>query len=343
MADEPVFVAVVGFGYWGPNLVRNFARSPRARVTWICDLDPGRRRAAERDFPQARASASVDDMLRDAQVELVVIATPISTHFDLARRALEAGKHVLVEKPLTAEVAQAEALVDLARRVDRRLFVDHTYLFTPEVRYLRDLVARGDLGQLLYFDGVRINLGLFQTDHDVVWDLAPHDLSILLALAGRPPRSVVCVGSSHTASGLTDVAMLHLDFGDQLTANVHVNWLSPVKVRHVIVAGTRRMVLYNDLEATEKVRLYDRGIEVTDADAQRRAAVGYRLGDVLIPHIPAREALAVEVEEVVACLRDGATPTSPGELGVEVVRVLEALGRSLERRGERIDLTTLTA
>lgn len=339
MKDEPVFVAVVGFGYWGPNLVRNFARHPRARVAWICDLDAGRRRAAEREYPHARVTASVDDLLRDAQVELVVIATPISSHFDLARRALEAGKHVLVEKPLTADVGQAEALVDLARRVDRRLFVDHTYLFTPEVRYIRDLVARGELGELLYVDGVRINLGLFQTDHDVVWDLAPHDLSILLCLLGRPPRSVLCTGSSHTPSGLTDVAMIHLDFGDQLTANLHVNWLSPVKVRHVILAGTRRMVLYNDLEATEKVRLYDRGIELPDQDAQRRALVGYRLGDVLIPHIPAREALATEVDEVLACLRDGATPTSTGELGVQVVRVLEGLERSLERRGERVELS----
>jgi predicted dehydrogenase len=216
--------------------------------------------------------------------------------------------------------------------------VDHTYLFTPEVRWVRDLIARGELGPLYYLDSVRINLGLFQRDHDVVWDLAPHDLSIFSCWLGRAPRSVLAVGSSHTPSGLADVAFIHLDYGEQLHAHVHVNWLSPVKVRRTLVAGQRRMVHYNELQGGERVQLYDCGIELPDLERQRQALVDYRKGDMLAPFIPAREALAIEAEEVVACLEGRATPTSPGTLGLEVVRTLEALSRSMAAGGQRVEL-----
>ena len=333
-------VAVVGYGYWGPNLVRNFARRSDCAVRWVCDLDPARQAVAAREWPGVRTAAELGPALEDPAVELVAIATPIPHHFPLAQAALQADKHVLVEKPLAGSVAEAAALVELARARRRLLLVDHTYLFTPEVRYVRDMIRRGDLGELYYLDSVRINLGLFQRDHDVVWDLAPHDLSIFSCWLGRAPRSVLGVGSSHTPSGLADVALLHLDYGEQLSASVHVNWLSPVKVRRTLVAGRRRMVHYGELQPGERVQVYDCGIELppSDLEGQRRVLVDYRKGDMLAPFIPAREALAIEAEEVVACLEGRAEPTSPGELGLEVVRVLEALSRSMAMGGVRVGL-----
>ena len=332
-------IAVVGYGYWGPNLVRNFARRADCTVRWVCDRDPKRREAAAREWPGLRTAADLTPLLEDAAVELVAVATPIEHHFSVARDALEAGKHVLVEKPLCGTAAEARALVDLARKKERLLLVDHTYLFTPEVRHVGELIRKGELGRLYYFDSIRVNLGLFQRDHDVVWDLAPHDLSIFSYWLGRAPRSVLAVGSSHTPSGLADVAMLHLDYGDQLTASVHVNWLSPVKVRRMVVAGERRMVHYNELELGQRVMVYDCGIELPkDVDAQRQVLIDYRKGDMCAPFIPGKEALAIEAEEVVACLEGRATPTSPGTLGLEVVETLEALSRSLREESARVQL-----
>lgn len=333
-------VAVVGYGYWGPNLVRNFARRPDCEVRWVCDLDERRRAAAAREWPGLRTCADLAPALEDPAVELVAVATPIPQHLPLARAALQAGKHVLVEKPLCGSVAEAEELVELARAHGRLLFVDHTYLFTPEVRYVRDLIRRGDLGQLYYLDSVRINLGLFQRDHDVVWDLAPHDLSIFSYWLDRAPRSALAVGSSHTPSGLSDVALIHLDYGSQLTASVHVNWLSPVKVRRILVAGQRRMVHYNELAVGERIQLYDCGIEIPPEQQRQHMALDYRKGDMLAPYIPHREALALEVDEIVACLEGRAEPTSPGTLGLDVVRTLEALSRSQASGGQRVSLAT---
>lgn len=333
-------IAVVGYGYWGPNLARNFARHPACSLRWVCDLDPARQALAAREWPGVRTAGELAPLLDDPRVELVAIATPIPQHTPLAEAALRAGKHVLVEKPLAGSAREAAALVELARAQGRQLFVDHTYLFTPEVRYVRGLLERGELGPLYYLDSVRINLGLFQRDHDVVWDLAPHDLSIFSYWLGRAPRSALAVGSSHTPSGLVDVALIHLDYGEQLSAHVHVNWLSPVKVRRTLLAGQRRMVQYSELQPGERVQVYDCGIELpaSDLEAQRRVLVDYRKGDMLAPFIPHREALALEVDELVGCLEGRLRPTSPGELGLEVVRVLEALSRSMAQGGVRVEL-----
>jgi len=333
-----VGVAVVGYGYWGPNLVRNFQRHAGCQVRWVCDPDAGSRERAAQDWPGVQRAAELGPVLADPAVELVAVATPIPTHFPLAKAALEAGRHVLVEKPLTGDLAEAEALLALAGQVGKRLFVDHTYLFTPEVREIKRQLDDGELGELLYLDAVRINLGLFRHDHDVLWDLAPHDVSIFLHLLGRSPESVLATGAAHTPSGLADIAMVHLDFGGGLVAHAHVNWLSPVKIRHTIVAGTKSMLVYNDLDPAEKIHVYDRGIEIDDDVSRRAALPEYRHGDMRAPYIAGREALAVQTDELVACLRGEGEPTSPGALGVEVVRVLSALSESLASGGKRIAL-----
>lgn len=332
-------VAVIGLGYWGPNLVRNLAASRRTQVAGLCDRDTVRVQALHRQFPSAKASADPDALLADPEVDAVAIATPVHTHFELARKALQAGKHVLLEKPMAASVSEGQALVGLASACKRVLLVDHVFLYSPAVRKIKDLVTSGHLGDLMFLDSVRINLGLFQHDVNVLWDLAPHDLSIIEFLVGRPARSVVAVGSQHAKHGQEDVAYLHVDYGEGLLASVHVNWLSPVKVRHFMVAGTRRSVLYNDLDPSEKVKVYDRGIDVSPGpEGRREVLIAYRSGDVVAPRLDATEPLRALVEHFADCVEHGAVPVSPGEQGLRVVRILEAAGESLRRGGAVVAL-----
>lgn len=338
MADE-IGVGVIGLGYWGPNLVRNFHECPRTRPAAFADRDPKRRRQMQARYPAPRVFAEAEELIACDEVDAVAIAVPVAAHFRLAAAALAAGKHVLLEKPMTASVSDAEALCVAARESGRVLLTDHTFLYSAAVRRLREIVASGELGELQYVDSTRINLGLFQSDVNVVWDLAPHDLSIVHFLTGREPRALRAVGRAHAGAGRTDQAHLLLDYGPELMAHVHVSWLSPVKVRRTIVGGTRRTVVYDDNDPLEKLRVYDRGVEVRRSpDDIHRALVQYRLGDMTAPHIPAGEALAELARHFAACILDGEQPLTGPEAGAAVVRLLAAADESLAADGKRIEI-----
>jgi len=280
-------------------------------------------------------------VLDDPGVQAVAIATPVGTHAELALAALEAGKHVLVEKPMASNVADAEEMVRRAEKYGLTLMVDHTFIYSAPVRKVKEILDSGDLGQLYYVDSVRINLGLFQHDVNVVWDLAPHDLSIMDYLVGRLPRSLSAFGTCHANKHreIEDVAYLNLDFGEGLLASFHVNWLSPVKIRHFILGGSRKSLVYNDLDPVEKIKVYDRGITVSqDPEARRGVMIGYRTGDVWSPHVDGAEPLQTMVRHFAECIREGKTPLTNGEAGLRVVRILEAAQRSIKAQGGRITL-----
>ncbi|MEX2286353.1 MAG: Gfo/Idh/MocA family oxidoreductase, partial [Planctomycetaceae bacterium] len=294
-----ISVAVAGAGYWGPNLIRNFAACPDARLVAVCDRDEARLRKVCAVYPAVEQVRDFDFLLGRSDIDAIAIATPVQTHSPLGLAALQAGKHVLVEKPLAASVSDAQDLVQLAGQQGLTLMVDHTYIYSPPVRKIKALVDSGEIGDLYYIDSVRINLGLFQHDVNVVWDLAPHDLSIMDFLIGRLPKSLSAFGTCHADNHreIEDVAYLNLDFGDGLMASFHVNWLSPVKVRHFIVGGSQKSIVYNDLEPAEKLKVYDRGITVShDLDARRGVMIGYRTGDVWSPHLDQGEPLQTMVQ-----------------------------------------------
>ena len=338
--DDRLAVGVVGCGYWGPNLVRNLSENERARVAAIADLRPERLQAIASRAPGARLTTSPEDLLEDPGIDAVAIATPVSTHYELALRALEQGKHVLVAKPLAASVGEADHLIQRADIAGCVLMVDHTYVYTGAVRKISSLLEQRALGDLYYLDSVRVNLGLFQHDVNVIWDLAAHDFSIFTDLLGVEPVSVQAVGSSHSASGLEDVAYVTLEYEDSLLAHCHVNWLSPVKIRQTLIGGSERMLVWNDLAADEKVKVYDSGFDASPDDEQglHRTIVSYRTGDVWIPRIERHEALAVELDHFVDCVREGTRPITGGEAGRRVVRLLEATSASLKAGGRAIEL-----
>lgn len=333
-------IAIIGLGYWGPNLVRNFHSQPGCRLKMCCDLDRRRLDAAAAACPMVELVDNPLDVLADPQIAGIVIATPVETHYSLAKAALFAGKSVLIEKPLTANVAQAEELVAMADELGLTLMVDHTFVYSPAVAKIKQLVDDGELGELLFIDSVRINLGLIQHDVNVVWDLAPHDLSIVDHLLGRLPNSVSAFGTAHAGRGQEDVAYLNLDFGGGLIANFHVNWLSPVKLRYTMLGGSRRSLVYNDLETTEKIKVYDRGVDVLgdDPEGRRERLVDYRTGDVWSPYVSRDEPLAHVAEHFVECLTTGARPLSDGHAGLRVVRILDAAQRSIRAQGARVTL-----
>lgn len=328
-------IGVIGYGYWGPNLVRNFSELEGVSVLWCADMRPERRALAQKRYPALQVTENPDDIFSDAKVDAVVIATPVSTHFPLAQRALERGKHVLVEKPMTRTVAEGEALIALAEKKGLVLMVDHTFIYTGAVRRMKEIMEVGELGDLYYFDSVRVNLGLFQHDIDVLWDLAPHDLSILTYLIQQPPKYVSAAGADHMGTGHVDVAHMTVHFEKNLLAHFHVNWLSPVKVRQILIGGSRRMLVYNDMEPSEKVRVYDAGVNVASQEGIYRMLVDYRTGDMWAPKLEVREALLVECEHFLDCVRFKKMPRSGGAAGLTVVRLLEAASRSLAANGER--------
>jgi predicted dehydrogenase len=337
----PVGVAVVGAGYWGPNLIRNFAACPAARVVAVCDTNRPRLCKVLAGYPGVEPADSLESLLARDDVEAVAIATPVSSHAAIGLAALRAGKHVLIEKPLAASVHEAEELVRTAREHGRVLMVDHTFIYSGPVRKIKEIVDSGELGDIYYVDSVRINLGLFQHDVNVVWDLAPHDLSIMDYLIGRLPKSLSAFGTCHTdsASGIEDIAYLNLDFGDGLVASFHVNWLSPVKIRHFLVGGSRKGLVFNDLAPDERIKVYDRGITVSeDPEARRGMLIGYRTGDVWSPRIETQEPLQAMVRHFAECIRENKTPLTNGEAGLRVVRILEAAQRSIKAQGGRITL-----
>lgn len=335
-------VGIIGYGYWGPNLVRNFSACPLTEVAAIYDANPARLEALQKSHSHLKLVSSFEQFL-ETPLQAVAIATPVSTHFALAQRCLEAGLHVFVEKPLAATVPEAQTLIDLAARQRRVLMVDHTYLFGNPVRRIKELVENGELGDLYYVDSVRINLGLFQRDINVIWDLAPHDLSIVDYVLGVEARSISAWGCAHADPAVEDIAYVNVDFGDQMLANFHVNWLSPVKVRQMIFAGSRKSLIFNELNTTEPIKVYDRGIDLDQSPEQRRKLmVSYRSGDVWSPHIEPGEALQAAVTHFAECIRDDKVPLSDGRLGLRVVRLLEAATRSIRAQGGRVVLTNGT-
>lgn len=335
-------IGVIGCGYWGPNLLRNFAENETAELRWICDLDPVRLEAMGRRYPGLRKTADYKDVLTDPLLDAVAIVTPVRTHFTFAREALEAGKHVLLEKPLTASVAEAEQLIETAERADLVLMVDHTFVYTGAVQKIKELVQTGDLGDLLYFDAMRINLGLFQNDINVIWDLAPHDFSIMDFVIGGQPDSISATGSCHIKAGIENIAYVMLRFPDELIAHFHFNWLSPVKIRHTLIAGSRKMIVYDDIEPTEKVRVYDRGVTTSrsenhiDKEAAYRTLVSYRTGDVWVPQLDSTEALQYVCTEFLSAIGEKRAPLTDGNAGLRVVRLLEAAQQSLACGGKPV-------
>jgi predicted dehydrogenase len=326
-------VGVIGYGYWGPNLVRNLMETDGARVVSCAEKRPDRIALARRRYPILKVTEDSDSILDDPEVDAVVIATPVSTHHQLAKRALEQGKHVLVEKPITRTTAEAEELIALAEDRELVLMVDHTFIYTGAVRKMKELLDGGELGELYYFDSVRVNLGVFQHDADVLWDLAPHDLSILTHLIPLPPTYVSAVGVDHVGTGYADMAYLTVYFEDSFLAHVHANWLSPVKVRQILIGGDRRMLVYDDTEPSEKVRVYDSGIKVTTQEGIYARLVDYRTGDMWAPKLELREALSTECAHFVDCVRFKKKPLSGGAAGLLVVKLLEAASESLAARG----------
>ncbi len=334
-------VAVVGAGYWGPNLIRNFAACPDTHLVAVCDRDERRSAKAVAGYAGVETIRQFDDLLGRTDIDAVAIATPVSAHASMGIAALNAGKHVLIEKPLAASVSDAEKLVETAENVGRVLMVDHTYVYSGPIQKIKQILDAGDIGDLYFVDSVRINLGMFQHDVNVVWDLAPHDLSILDYLVFELPRSLSAFGTCHTdkTREIEDVAYLNLDFSGGLLASFHVNWLSPVKVRHFIIGGSRKSIVYDDLDPAEKVKVYDRGITVNGEIEDRRGVlVSYRTGDVWSPHIPHTEPLAQMVSHFAECIRENKSPVTDGQAGLRVVKILEAAQRSIKAQGGRITI-----
>ncbi len=333
MADSRFGVGVIGYGYWGPNLVRNFMGEPRSRVVICSDVRPNRLEIAKTQYPAMATTQEYLEVIEHPEVDAVVVATPVATHYSLAREALLAGKHVLIEKPMTATSAEAEELIRLAAERDLILMVDHTFVYTNQVRAIKAMIDAGEIGDLYYFDSVRISLGLFQSDVNVVWDLAPHDISILTYLVSERPRSVSAVGMAHVKPGQEDIAYLTINYADNFIAHVHVNWLAPVKVRRTMIGGSKKMIVYDHLDNAEPVKVYDKGV-TSDRSNIHQVLVSYRIGDVIAPYIQNREALAVLVGHFADCVLNGATPLTDGQAGLEVVRVIEAAQTSLAHAGQ---------
>jgi predicted dehydrogenase len=335
-----IAVGVIGYGYWGPNLVRNFGDQPECRVVHIADADADRLAHAVRRYPGITTSRDAGGLLSDPAVDAVAIATPVSTHYELGMAALRAGKHVLIEKPLAATSEEARRLVDEADRRGLVLMVDHTFVYTPAVRKMRELTVAGELGDLYYYDSVRINLGLFQRDVNVLWDLAVHDLSIMDYVLGRQPAAVSATGLAHVPGRPENIAYLTVFFEGTLIAHVHANWLSPVKVRRTILGGSRRMILFDDLEASEKIKVYDRGISVDPSPENiYQMLVGYRTGDVWSPQLELREALQGVSAEFLEAMRRRRAPVTAGDAGLRVVRLLEAATSSMASQGRLVSLS----
>ena len=323
-------LGVIGYGYWGPNIVRNFSGHQDCHVVAVCDKNPVALTRVTSRHPGVRVTIDVDEIIESTEIDAVAIVTPVSSHYDLAKRALENGKHVFVEKPFTATSAEAEELIELAERKNLQIMVDHTFLFTGAVRKMKQLIDEGALGPLYYYDSTRVNLGLFQHDVNVLWDLGAHDLSIMDYLLGLEPELVMATGGAHL-NCKEDVAYLTVYFPNNVIAHINVNWLSPVKVRTTLVGGQRKMLVWNDLDPAEKIRVYDKGAEVRTEQGVHQLLVSYRSGDMWAPRVEELEALHVETRYFLDCVSNGTRPFNDGHAGLRVVKILEAAEQSLKR------------
>jgi predicted dehydrogenase len=328
---------VIGYGYWGPNIVRNLMNLEGSEVTAIAEISPAAQKRAQKAYPGVRVTQDAHEVLRSVDNDAIAVVSPVWTHYELAKEALENGKHVFVEKPFTVSRSQGEELIELAQKKKLIIMVDHTFLFTGAVRKIAQLLDEGSLGKLYYYDSTRVNLGLFQHDVNVLWDLAPHDLSIMDHLLRAKPEAIVATGQEHL-NGHEDIAFMTLYFPDKVIAHINVNWLSPVKVRTTLIGGEKRMLVWNDLEADEKIKIYDKGINITNQEGVYKLLVSYRSGDMWAPQLEQAEALHRELSYFVECASSGVEPFNNGEAGLRVVNMLEAASHSMKERGALIYL-----
>jgi len=332
-----VRVGVIGYGYWGPNIVRNLHGQKNVQAVMVCDKSPAALARAQKAYPNIETVSDPLEILRSPDIDAVAVITPVWAHYELAKMALENGKHLFIEKPFTSNSAQAEELIDLAARKKLTIMVDHTFLFTGAVRKIRELTESGALGDLYYYDSLRVNLGLFQHDVSVVWDLAPHDLSIMDHIIKAEPEAIVATGEKHL-NGVEDVAFMTIYFPRNVIAHINVNWLSPVKIRTTLIGGQKKMVVWNDLVADEKVRVYDKGVQISSGEGIRDLLVSYRSGDMWAPQLEQVEALQAEMGYFADCILNNKVPFNDGHAGLRVVRMLEAAEQSIRRKGELVRL-----
>ena len=336
-------IGIIGYGYWGPNVARNFHAAAGANLTAVSDVSEKRLALAQNHYPFIKGVKDSMELIRSTDVDAVAIVTPVFAHFEMAKAALLAGKHVFVEKPFTSTSAQARELIDIAAKKRLKIMVDHTFLFTGAVKKLKEVINSGELGNLLFYDSVRVNLGLFQHDVNVIWDLAPHDLSIMAHLIDKKPVALAAHGSIHFEGKYEDIAYVSIEFeSNGFIAHFHVNWLSPVKIRQTLISGDKKMLVWDDLDPDEKVKIYDRGVDVKSAEGGKNGIhdllVSYRSGDVHIPKLEGTEALKAEAQYFVQCIEKNDEPFNNGQAGLQVVRLLEAADESIKHGGKRITL-----
>ena len=331
-------IGIIGYGYWGPNVVRNFLSTKGAQIISICDINKDALNKARKNYPKLEMVSDSSEILTSSEIDAVAIVTPVYTHFELAKKAIENGKHIFVEKPFTSSVAEAEELIELAEKKNVKIMVDHTFLFTGAVRKIKKLIEDGTLGNIYYFDSTRVNLGLFQHDINVIWDLAPHDLSIMDYVIQEKPSGITATGIEHFGRGLEDVAYITVFFDKDIIAHFNVNWLSPVKIRMTLIGGEKKMLVWNDLESDEKVKIYDRGVNVEDKKGIYELLVSYRSGDIWTPMVEETEALKLEAEYFIDCIENNKTPINDGYAGLRVVKILEASDLSIKNNGKMVKI-----
>ncbi len=329
-------VGVIGCGYWGPNLIRNFVQLNESDVARVADLDSGRLKHMRTLYPGVQTTSDYRDIISDPEIDIVAVATPVQTHFNFGKEALLAGKHVFIEKPIAASVREVEELIDLAQKKNRKLMVGHTFEYTGAVRKMKEIIDSGELGEIYYINSQRLNLGLFQQDINVLWDLAPHDISIILYLLGCEPESVSAIGSSHINPAIEDVAILTMRFPNNLIAFVQASWLDPDKVRKMTVVGSKKMMVYDDVQPSEKIRVYDKGVELPQHyDTFAEFHYSYKYGDIIIPKIEGGEPIRTELEHFLDCINNDKTPASDGVSGLRVIKILEAAHNSISTGNNR--------
>jgi predicted dehydrogenase len=328
---------VIGYGYWGPNVVRNLDHLDGSQVVAVCDKSPTSRKRIQKAHPNVKVSSDSADLMSSPEIDAIAIVTPVWTHYELTKAALQNGKHVFVEKPFTSNSAQAEELIELAAKKNLKIMVDHTFLFTGAVKKIGQLLQEGTLGRIYYYDSTRVNLGLFQHDVNVIWDLAPHDLSIIDHLIKETPEAVSATGQTHL-NGHEDVAFITVYFPNKIIAHINVNWLSPVKVRTTLIGGEKKMLVWNDLEADEKIKVYDKGVHITSREGLYNLLVNYRSGDMWAPQVEQVEALRQELAYFVDCVSNNLAPFNDGAAGLRVVKLLEASNASVRKRGALVYL-----
>ena len=333
---DKVKVAVIGYGYWGPNIVRNFHSLSNCDVRYVVDPRPDRLAMVTKHYPNIRTLNSVRDAVHDPEIDAIIVATPVSSHFDIAKMALENDKHVLIEKPMASSVNEAEKLIELSLRKKRILMVDHTFLYTGSVQRIKSLINDDALGEIKYIDSTRINLGLFQSDANVLWDLAPHDISIVNYLCHETPYSVQAVGVSHTNNDIENIGYLTLNYESGMIVHFHCSWTSPIKLRRFLIGGERKMIVWDDMEPSEKVKVYDSGYSFSSDEQKKKILVDYRVGDIFVPKIENKEALSALAEDFLGSILNATSPISNAISGINVVKVLEAAQISIKANGKEV-------